>query len=331
VSKKPELYSSGKRTSAAATTRKGLPRSPSKRGVYFDPDVPVEGYYRTRLGKGAVDSVIEIWRGPPIDPEDGEPMLDRPLAWQAKVNGTPVPVTSVWPGCGRDPISKEEHDRLCERNRTMDASLALSTTRVKPYRYRLRAAAVLICSIEGCDGKAVGRGYCDKHYRRLLRRGSLELQPPRIAKACEVEGCERPIYKAAAYCRPHRRAAEQYGDPLARKRSEKGAGAALLLSLVGTDNDDCVLWPFGGYLNGYGYVYFKGKLTGAHRASCWLKFGAPPTSDHQAAHSCGQKRCVNPRHLRWATQRENEADKPTEVRRRVTRIAREARWRRSGD
>jgi len=28
-----------------------------------------------------------------------------------------------------------------------------------------------------------------------------------------------------------------------------------------------------------------------------------------AAHSCGERMCINPRHLRWATRKENEADK----------------------
>ena len=49
----------------------------------------------------------------------------------------------------------------------------------------------------------------------------------------------------------------------------------------------------------------------ASRYMCELVNGSPPTPRHEAAHSCGwgQGGCVNPRHLRWATRVENEAEK----------------------
>jgi hypothetical protein len=36
------------------------------------------------------------------------------------------------------------------------------------------------CSAEGCESNAAKRGFCDKHYRRIQRRGTLQLirQPP---------------------------------------------------------------------------------------------------------------------------------------------------------
>jgi hypothetical protein len=42
-----------------------------------------------------------------------------------------------------------------------------------------------------------------------------------------------------------------------------------------------------------------------------LTAGPPPSPDHEAAHSCGRghEGCVNPKHLRWATHKENQADK----------------------
>jgi hypothetical protein len=76
----------------------------------FDPDVPTPGFYRTRLRKGAHPVAIHIFYGQTPDPETGEP-LER-WAWQARINGKPVDLYSVWPGCARDPISKAEHDHL---------------------------------------------------------------------------------------------------------------------------------------------------------------------------------------------------------------------------
>src|SRR5437899_2372999 len=106
------------RGSAGAMTRTGE-RQPS-RGPGFDPDLPVSGFYRVKLRKGAADSALAIWNGPAPDP-DGSGALERPLAWQAMLNGTLCDVWSWWPACAADPISREEHDRITERNRTMDA------------------------------------------------------------------------------------------------------------------------------------------------------------------------------------------------------------------
>jgi hypothetical protein len=42
---------------------------------------------------------------------------------------------------------------------------------------------------------------------------------------------------------------------------------------------------------------------------CQAAHGAQPTDAHEAAHFCGVRHCINPRHLRWATTVENDADK----------------------
>lgn len=47
----------------------------------------------------------------------------------------------------------------------------------------------------------------------------------------------------------------------------------------------------------------------AHRFVCQLMWGAAENGDLEVAHSCGNRQCVSPFHLRWATHEENEADK----------------------
>jgi len=42
---------------------------------------------------------------------------------------------------------------------------------------------------------------------------------------------------------------------------------------------------------------------------CILAHGEPPFAEAQAAHNCGNPWCVSPRHLRWATGADNQADK----------------------
>ena len=75
------------------------------------------------------------------------------------------------------------------------------------------------------------------------------------------------------------------------------------------DGDGCLLWPFQISTTGYGRLEVNGKKKIASRYVCELAHGEPPTRQHEAAHSCGNSKCVNPKHLRWATHTENEADK----------------------
>jgi len=71
---------------------------------------------------------------------------------------------------------------------------------------------------------------------------------------------------------------------------------------------DCVEWPYS-KTRGYGQIELNGRHFRAHRLICERAHGPCPTGKHHAAHSCGNKVCVNPSHLRWATRKENEADK----------------------
>lgn len=57
-------------------------------------------------------------------------------------------------------------------------------------------------------------------------------------------------------------------------------------------------------------MWLDGRLQLAHREVCRAAFGPPPTQSHVAAHSCGNGHlgCVNPKHVRWATDEENKHD-----------------------
>lgn len=170
------------------------------------------------------------------------------------------------------------------------------------------------CSIPDCDKAVVARGYCCKHYERFKKHGD-PLKINRVAPGsipfCTVEGCGRPHF-TKGLCQLHAQRARKHGDPLVVKTvvSRRGAPLAWLRKQSTVTTDECIIWPFRAhYKNGYGSLWIDGKITGAHRAMCALAHGEPPSPTHQSAHSCNNRRCVNPHHLRWATQSENELDK----------------------
>lgn len=132
---------------------------------------------------------------------------------------------------------------------------------------------------------------------------------------CSVSGCKKKR-DAKGFCPAHYARWKVYGDPLAGG-VRNGDGLKWLADNVEYDGENCLIWPFGaseedlGRDKGYAMTYVDGVVTGAHIVMCQLVHGDRPSEDHVAAHSCGNghKACVHPKHLRWATRSENEADK----------------------
>lgn len=130
-----------------------------------------------------------------------------------------------------------------------------------------------VCSVDGCSNPSVTRGWCAKHYARWRRVGSVS-------------------------------AVRLYLD--------RGVAAKFIRDVaVPFALDECLRWPYTVDPSGRARVKWGGSHQLAHRLVCRLAHGDPPTAQHEVAHSCGCSHlgCVNPRHLRWATHTENEADK----------------------
>lgn len=94
------------------------------------------------------------------------------------------------------------------------------------------------------------------------------------------------------------------------ERRGKGEAAKWLVDRAGYEGDDCLIWPFSTMPNGYGALGYCGRQYYAHRFICALAHGECPP-EHEAAHSCNNRACCNPRHLSWKTRSGNQLDRRT--------------------
>ena len=78
--------------------------------------------------------------------------------------------------------------------------------------------------------------------------------------------------------------------------------------------DECWEWTHSKDVDGYGIFHFvcdnppTGLPTRAHRVSLFLHKGAAPTDKPFAIHSCDNPSCVNPNHLSWNTNKQNQIE-----------------------
>lgn len=93
------------------------------------------------------------------------------------------------------------------------------------------------------------------------------------------------------------------------RHARHGEARDFIASAVRSSTDECILWPFA--QNGYGYgMVCVGKIRkGAYREVCEQFYGPCPPGLRDAAHRCGNRLCINPRHLYWAARSGNCMDR----------------------
>jgi hypothetical protein len=131
-----------------------------------------------------------------------------------------------------------------------------------------------------------------------------------IGKQCLLDGCNLPS-KKKGYCETHYQRFRVHGDATKLLRPSNYTLINWIKNNVSYSGSECLIWPFSRSTDGRGQIYVNGKNKKANRIMCEMAHGSPPTPTHQSAHSCGNGHlgCIHPLHLRWATRKENAADK----------------------
>lgn len=147
-----------------------------------------------------------------------------------------------------------------------------------------------ICSVEDCAGRHVARGMCSRHYRRWQKTNS--------ARTCSVNGCNEGHY-ARGWCFRHYD--REHAKPDFKKLPPKTTEERFWSYVEKTET--CWNWAGSKLKTGYGALGVEGTKR-VHRYAYELLVGPIPRGMH-IDHTCFNRLCVNPDHLRAVTQKQN--------------------------
>lgn len=122
--------------------------------------------------------------------------------------------------------------------------------------------------------------------------------------------CDEP-YLAKGYCRRHYWANYHHGDPhhTLRKTRPRNLSGEELLRWYGWETNARGCWVFsGGEVNkGHSRIPIDGRMVVTHRYAYEVWVGPIPKGK-MLLHSCDNGPCINPKHLRPGTHKENMRD-----------------------
>lgn len=127
-----------------------------------------------------------------------------------------------------------------------------------------------------------------------------------LIKECSIAGCVNTHY-AHGLCNKHYQRMRKTGS-VKHNGTERGLPLIFIEVALRYADNDCLIWPYSIGSHGYGQININCKVHAVHRLICEKAHGVP-SKNLEAAHSCGNRKCVNPSHLSWKTSAGNHEDK----------------------
>ena len=159
-----------------------------------------------------------------------------------------------------------------------------------------------ICRVSNCDNPSGKKGLCTKHYQWLRRHGELAINESETltikVSQCSLDGCDRNVV-SIGLCSAHYQRQYHYGDPKLGKML-KSADERFWEKVEKTES--CWLWRGKTDEYGKGRFALDGKMKPAHRYSYQRHHGVTLSTDEMLRQTCGVPECVNPDHLRLASE-----------------------------
>lgn len=126
------------------------------------------------------------------------------------------------------------------------------------------------------------------------------------SKPCAVTGCEKRS-RNRGWCSMHYERWRRTGTTESKRLTVEQRFCAKVDQ--GLSPDEC--WRWNGVVStstGYGVLHVRGKNEGAHRLAYLFATGEDLSGKH-IDHTCFNRWCVNPDHLRAVTQRQNNENR----------------------
>lgn len=125
----------------------------------------------------------------------------------------------------------------------------------------------------------------------------------RIIKACSIPGCERRAEKRG-WCPMHWKRWYRHGDPMFVTHIVGDDVARFWSHVDKAGDNECWSWTSLKNPTGYGRIKIGKRFVMAHRYSWELVNPAIPEGK-ELDHRCHNPSCVNPKHLRVVTRKQN--------------------------
>lgn len=165
-----------------------------------------------------------------------------------------------------------------------------------------------ICSVNGCMRREIARQMCANHYYHYRKT---------VVTDCSIDECSKPAM-VGKLCSMHAKRMRLYGN-VSIVFQNTGVGNTpeeRFWSRVNkqgpphpTDQSQGCCWEWNASLSkGYGLVVVNRRKVKSHRAAWMYVHGEMPSSDIFLLHSCDNRKCVNPKHLREGTPQDNIQD-----------------------